>query len=305
METQWVPVLGQLEFGQDGILFHGGQEQADGQSFTKVAQWITNQRLGDGKVSAKIRFDDPSDGACELVLFYDPGNQGIVSAGLGGGDAFCSLRSFGQRWAPHKVVGTRQQIVKDKTYSVEVTVIGSHVGIQIDGALISAANLPWPLPTGSAGLFCIGTHDIHISEFCVEPQQRSVFVVMQFSQPYNELYADVIAPICHEAGLRPERADENYSTGIVVSEIARQLSEAKIVIAEITPSNPNVYYEVGYAHAMGKPCILIADKESKPPFDVAPFRILFYENSIAGKKKIESGLRNYIKEILGESMGGA
>lgn len=82
----------------------------------------------------------------------------------------------------------------------------------------------------------------------------------------------------------------------------RQIDEANLIIAEITPSNPNVYYEVGYAHARVKPMVLIADRSmEKLPFDLSPFRTLFYENSIDGKRRIEEGLRKHIKASLDAS----
>jgi hypothetical protein len=62
-----------------------------------------------------------------------------------------------------------------------------------------------------------------------------------------------------------------------------------------------VFYEVGYAHALNKPTILIAERNIKLPFDVSPFRTLFYENTIAGKKKIEEGLRKHITSALSET----
>ena len=72
-----------------------------------------------------------------------------------------------------------------------------------------------------------------------------------------------------------------------------------MVIADITPNNPNVYYEVGYADALNKPLILIADrKEGLKPFDVRAYRTIFYENSIGGKNRIESDLKAYLKTIM-------
>jgi nucleoside 2-deoxyribosyltransferase len=101
-------------------------------------------------------------------------------------------------------------------------------------------------------------------------------------------------------GLQAHRADETYSPGLIIADIVKQISESKIVIAEITEANPNVYYEVGYSHAINKPTILIADKGIKLPFDVSAFRTLFYENSIGGKNKIEKGLREFLRNILAQ-----
>jgi hypothetical protein len=65
------------------------------------------------------------------------------------------------------------------------------------------------------------------------------------------------------------------------------------------PNNPNVYFEVGYALVMKKPTILLARKGTSLPFDVAGFRVLFYEDSIGGKGKLEEGLRRHLAAILG------
>ncbi len=121
---------------------------------------------------------------------------------------------------------------------------------------------------------------------------------MQFTKPFNELYSEVIQPVCKEFEIISLRADETYGPGLIIIDIARQIIEAKIVLAEITPANPNVYYEVGYAHALNKPTILIAEKGTDLPFDVSPFRVLLYENSIEGKRRIEEGLRKHLNAIL-------
>jgi nucleoside 2-deoxyribosyltransferase len=111
--------------------------------------------------------------------------------------------------------------------------------------------------------------------------------------------------ICQEFGLEVIRADEEYGPGLIVADVARQIVESKVVIAEITPANPNVYYEVGFAHALNKPTILIAEKPTKLPFDVAPHRVLFYENSINGKARLEAGLRKHLHSILSDVTPGA
>jgi hypothetical protein len=59
---------------------------------------------------------------------------------------------------------------------------------------------------------------------------------------------------------------------------------------------------VGYALALGKPIILLAQRrasDSPLPFDLSAFRVLFYDDSIGGKPKLEAGLRQHLKQILG------
>jgi hypothetical protein len=107
-------------------------------------------------------------------------------------------------------------------------------------------------------------------------------------------------PVCEDLGLNAVRVDETFGPGIIIADIGEQITEAKIVIADITPRNPNVYYEVGYAHALNKPTIMIAEKPTELPFDISPYRVLFYENTIGGKDKVEKGLRKHLEAIQSE-----
>lgn len=78
-----------------------------------------------------------------------------------------------------------------------------------------------------------------------------------------------------------------------------KLPKHRVIIAEITSANPNVYYKIGYADALNKPLILIADKkEGLKPFDVRAYRTIFYENSIGGKNQVENDLKEYLKLIM-------
>ena len=76
-----------------------------------------------------------------------------------------------------------------------------------------------------------------------------------------------------------------------------------MIIADITTKNANVFFELGYAFARNKPVILLAKKTDVPlPFDVSSFRVLFYEDSIGGKPKVEEGLRNHLRAITGKDL---
>ena len=188
----------------------------------------------------------------------------------------------------------------NRAYDLKVGALGSNVDMSLDGVEVLMATLPIPLPRGNAGLWFRGPTDIRISNFKVRGVTPKVFVVMQFTPPYNELYADVIIPVCDALGLRVVRADDTFGPGVIIQDVERQILEARIVIADITPANLNVYYEVGYAHALKKDTILIAERPTELPFDVSPFRVLFYENTIAGKAKVEAGLRKHLQAILGD-----
>ena len=132
----------------------------------------------------------------------------------------------------------------------------------------------------------------------VATQDSVCFVVMQFTEEYNALYAEVIRPTCEEFGYKVIRADDFYTSGLIIDDITRSIRECTIVIADVTPNNPNVFYEIGFAHGIGKPTILLSDrKREKLPFDISGFRTLFYDNTIGGKSAVEERLRRHLEAI--------
>lgn len=177
---------------------------------------------------------------------------------------------------------------------------GSRVSLAVDGVEVVDTTLHFSLAPSQVGLWCRGTTEIAIRDFSVKGELPRAFIVMAFESPYDELHHEVLKVVCDEFELEAVRADDVYGPGLIIADVARHIQEAKVVIAEITPRNPNVFYELGYAHALGKPTILLAERASlkELPFDVSPFRTLFYDNTIEGKGKVEEGLRRHIRAVL-------
>jgi hypothetical protein len=61
---------------------------------------------------------------------------------------------------------------------------------------------------------------------------------------------------------------------------------------------PKLFYELGYAHALDKPTILLAQRDAELPFDIRSYRVIFYENSIGGKALVEESLPRHLSSIL-------
>lgn len=261
---------------------------------------ISSMGFSGGEISAKVEFDQIGPGnSCELIFFFDPTRRTHVHAGIGGFDsAFCIRHWDGANWQTHASTGSRASLRARTKYSLRVKVLGSRVTLLVDHVEVLGAILPFRLPPSQTGLFCLDDANIRVSQFEVDSRRAKVFVVMQFTTPFNEIHEEVVKKICAEFGLEAHRADETYGPGMIVADVAREIAEAEFIIAEITPPNPNVYYELGYSHAINKPVIMLADKTiEKLPFDVSPFRVLFYDNSIAGRRHFEDGLRQHIRAI--------
>lgn len=299
MAYNWIPIVGHFEHEEGTIVFKGGSTpMADGRLLYAVGNYVCDQAFGGGVISGEVQFVSPVQiEACEFILFFHPPTKTFITAGLGG-EGLCSIRAWlGTQWLTYAFTGDKTELMPGRPYSLLVTARGSRVTVTIDGVDALVTTLPLSLPLGQAGIWCLGESDIKIRRYLVSRERAKVFVVMQFTPPYNELYRDVIVPVCNELGLDTVRSDETYRPGLIIADIAREIVEAKLIIAEVTPANPNVYYEVGYAHALNKPTILIAEKTTQLPFDVSPFRVLFYENTIGGKAKVEASLRKHLQSI--------
>ena len=105
----------------------------------------------------------------------------------------------------------------------------------------------------------------------------NAFIIMPFDVKYDVVYS-VIQVACEKADLFPVRADEIKEIGPIINHIFDSIKNSDFIIAEISEKNQNVYYEVGVAHCMGKPTVLLAMEGlgKELPFDVRHNRVIFY-----------------------------
>ena len=135
--------------------------------------------------------------------------------------------------------------------------------------------MPHPLESDQVGLFALGPGPVSLTNTRIYILLPKAFILKEFSAQYDSLYTDVIQEVAEDFGIFIYRADEVYKPGLILIDIVPGLIESEIIIAEISSQNPNVYYEFGYAHAIGKPTILLADRDSELPFDISGFRVIF------------------------------
>lgn len=135
---------------------------------------------------------------------------------------------------------------------------------------------------------------------------RLVFVLMPFADDLTSIYDEIVKPCVQsqEFNLVCKRADDIKTNKAIIQDIFKAICEARIVIADMTRLNPNVMYELGVAHTLGKETILIYQREQeiKFPFDLAHIRRIEYENSATGGKKLENDLREVLRSILASSI---
>lgn len=199
-------------------------------------------------------------------------------------------------WEPVIGVGHGSFVPTNRWIPISAHVFGSTIDIYVDGIRIVSTNKT--LRRGQVGLFMQGSNSIKFRNLKIEAQQPLCFAVMQFTEDFNILYKDVIKPVCEEFGYRTVRGDDFYTSGQILEDITQSIRSAALIIADVTPDNANVFYEVGYAHGIGKPTILLSDRtRQKLPFDISGFRTLFYDNTIGGKAAVEQRLRQHLEAI--------
>ncbi len=103
------------------------------------------------------------------------------------------------------------------------------------------------------------------------------FVIMPFGGWFDKYYTEIYTKAIGDAGFEPVRADEIFTTGSVVDQVWEQICKAKVLLADLTDKNPNVFYEVGLAHAKGRPVVLTAAKLDDVPFDLRHLRMVVYD----------------------------
>ncbi|WP_083842821.1 helix-turn-helix domain-containing protein [Schlesneria paludicola] len=135
----------------------------------------------------------------------------------------------------------------------------------------------------------------------LEPEDDLVFVLMPFTEPWSDyIWKEEIKPIVtgiDDHPLRCLRADDLFGHDVMI-DIYESIAAARIVIADITGRNANVFYELGIAHTLGKDVILLAQGTVHIPFDLLRFRHCIYSNDGPGYKILRKYLQNSIRGIL-------
>ena len=126
------------------------------------------------------------------------------------------------------------------------------------------------------------------------------FMVMPFGpEDLQIVYDDFVKPVVEfKCGLTCVRGDDMFGSDVIIENVLAAICEAKVVIADLTGQNPNVFYEVGVAHAIGAPVLLLTQSLSDVPFDLRHRRVLVYEYSPRGCKRLESHLEEHLRQIL-------
>jgi len=133
------------------------------------------------------------------------------------------------------------------------------------------------------------------------PQEPDLAVAMM---PFSAKFAPVYKAIrraCKTAGLRCLRVDDIWEESIIIQDVFNLIFRSQVVIVDFTGKNPNVMYETGIAHTLGKHVVPISQSIADVPFDLNHHRILKYLDNEQGLAKLEERLATRLRQLGPES----
>lgn len=127
--------------------------------------------------------------------------------------------------------------------------------------------------------------------------QGSCFRIMPFGGWYDEYYEEIFRPAIKDTKMNPRRADDLFRPDTIVRDIWSYTKEAEIILADLSGKNANVLYELGLAHALAKPAILVTESVDDVPFDLRALRVIEFDKNDHNWGEI---LRKKITRSIGE-----
>jgi hypothetical protein len=132
-------------------------------------------------------------------------------------------------------------------------------------------------------------------EFLVE--RDLCFVLMEFKPPYTDIFDHLIKPTVELEGFRCIKSNDIFSMTSVIEDIWANINKATLVIAEISGNNPNVMYELGICHTVGKNVMMITQNPDKIPFNFRHMRCYPYSNDIPGGDELKKNIRSILGHL--------
>lgn len=301
----WAALSGRWQTNESACRYtgHGQQEGALG-----LGLCLNQKRMTDGEIHAEISLTRTDRTTGGIFVGYQSLNRHYIAACIGAHDRAYSLVQFvpGYGFRSLTASGTNENLNVGSAYKLQVQFAAQRLRMRVNGVDVIDSVLDAPLEGTGWGLFAWDDAEVCFANFELRKHKPKLFVVMPFSEPFDSLYRDVIKPVAErkELDFKVDRVDEIYGPGVVLDDIRRQINEAHVVVADVSVPNPNVFYELGYAHALNKPAVLLArrsrDEVTTLPFDIRAYRVVFYDDTIGGKKRVEEELERNLRAVLHE-----
>jgi len=230
----------------------------------------------------------------ELCDFFGADPDGRCTIGIELFFAIESLHRAGMIEIADMAQPLRRSILGDNTLgdnTVNVTESASRVLATLE---ISLADLARSEPRNSMYVSPIfGTPS-------GEQYTHDLFILMPFAEEMKPIYEDHLKTVAKSLEMSVARADDFFTQESIIEEIWCAIAKSEILVADCTGRNPNVFYEIGMAHSIGKRVILITQNADDIPFDLRHRRFLQYAYTPPGMKEFEEALRETIETTVND-----
>jgi hypothetical protein len=125
------------------------------------------------------------------------------------------------------------------------------------------------------------------------------YVLMPFAKAFDRVYETILAACTEDdTKCKCDRVDKQIYQGTIMDQVFYQIKASDLIIADMTRDRPSVLYEVGYAHALGKPIVFITQSTHNIPFDVSPFHHIGYSPDLAHLPALKTQIQLRLKFYL-------
>lgn len=137
--------------------------------------------------------------------------------------------------------------------------------------------------------------------FTINNPERTESTLVAVMMPFDAAFAAVYGAIqeaATDAGLRCRRADEIWENPAIIQDIVSLIDRSHVVVCDCTGRNPNVFYEIGIAHALGREVVLITQAVGDVPFDLRHLRFIQYLNNGEGLLNLRERLASRLSDLV-------
>jgi len=127
-----------------------------------------------------------------------------------------------------------------------------------------------------------------------------VSAMMPFDAGFTAIY-DSIKAAAEKVRLRCRRADDIWENPAIIQDIVSLIDRSRVVICDCTGRYPNVFYEIGIAHTLGREVILITQNPEDIPFDLRHLRYVRYLNNTEGRQALCTSLEARLNTLLADT----
>lgn len=129
-----------------------------------------------------------------------------------------------------------------------------------------------------------------------KPSADLVSVMMPLEAAFDGVF-NAIKAACKQIGLRCKRADGVWDEPEVIQDVFSLIYRSRIVVCDFSGRNPNVFYETGIAHTLGRTVIPIVQNKDHVPFDLGHIRYIKYLDNKEGRKALAATLAEKLQAL--------